>query len=95
MSKHKVELGDEVRCKVTGFKGIVTAIAQHITGCDRADVRPGIKKDGTLADGYWFDLPALEIIKKQKVKPTNVQTVEDAPVRKVGGPPTRSFQAGR
>lgn len=29
-----VRLGDRVRDKVTGFKGIVTCYQKHITGCD-------------------------------------------------------------
>ncbi len=87
-----VELGDEVKCKVTGHKGIVTAIAKCLTGCDRAEVKPPCDKDGKMMDGYWIDLAALEVTKKQKVKPESVQEVADMGSErpKKGGPPTRS-----
>lgn len=88
MGKEVVELGDKVKCKITEFEGIVCAIAKHLTGCDRADVRPsGVDKDGKLKEGYWFDVNALAILKKQVVKAKDVQ--DERPDKK-GGPPSRA-----
>jgi hypothetical protein len=83
-----VELGDEVKCKVTGHRGIATAIAKCLTGCDRVEVKPPVDKDGKMMDGYWIDIAALEVVKKGKIKPEAVQ--EQGAARKLGGPPTRS-----
>lgn len=80
-----IELGDEVSCKITGFTGVATAIAKCLTGCDRVEVRPPIGKDKKLNDSYWFDMDALKLLKKQKVKPVSVQNEV-----KKGGPPQRS-----
>lgn len=86
-----VELGDEVKCKITGFRGIVTGIAKCLTGCDRIDVRAPMKKDGKMGEGYWFDFHAVEIIKKQKVKAQSVQEPAAKNETRKGGPPSRSF----
>lgn len=77
-------LGDEVRCKVTGFKGIVTSTSQCLTGCDRAGVRAPMTKEGKMGEEYWFDIPCLEVLKKGKVKLDNVQQKN-----KPGGPPSQ------
>ena len=85
MSKNKVELGDEVRDVIGGLQGIVTSHAKCLTGCDRVTVRGKVGKDGKLGEEYWFDIDAVKIITKQKIKPVSVQSVE-----KPGGPPTKS-----
>ena len=82
-----IELGDQVKCKITNFSGTVIGIMKCLTGCDRVDVRPGVDKHGKMQDGFMFDIYALELVKKGKVKPENVQS--ENPLKK-GGPPTRS-----
>lgn len=82
------ELGDEVQCKVTGFRGVVTSIAKCLTGCDRVTIQPPITKDGKHADALWFDINAVEILKKAKVKTENVT----GKGRKgKGGPPSKKL----
>lgn len=82
------ELGDEVKCKVTGFTGLVIGVAKHLTGCDRVSVQPNVDKEGKWREGYWLDITAVEIVTKGKVKPEEVQDSE--PNAKVGGPSTSS-----
>lgn len=79
-----VDLGDEVQCKITGFKGVVTSYAKCLTGCDRITIQPNVKKDGKHPEALWFDVAAVTILKKQKVKSKNVQA-ENAK----GGWPTK------
>ena len=62
MTNRLPELGDRVKCKVTGFTGIVTAHAMHIAGCDRLWVDPPIGSDGKMNDGKWFDIDMLSIV---------------------------------
>jgi len=87
MKNDKVELGDEVKCKVTGFRGVVTSIAKCLTGCDRCTIQPPVKRDGKHPDAIWVDVACCEIIKKSKVKTNTVQEL-DGPNKKLGGPPT-------
>lgn len=56
-------LGDKCRDKVTGFTGILTAIATHLTGCDRCWLMP-VAAPGSdkLPDGAWIDIDMLEIV---------------------------------
>lgn len=81
--KNEVELGDEVACKITGYKGVVTAYAKMLTGCDRVIVQPPIDKDGKMVDSTWIDVASVEVIKKRKVKNKDVQG------EKKGGWPTK------
>jgi len=83
--KNIPELGDEVICKVSGFKGIVTSHSKCLTGCDRMGVRAPMTKDGKMGEEYWIDQAALTVVKKGKVKPSDVQ---DQTQPKRGGPPT-------
>lgn len=76
--KDKIELGDEVRDTVTGFKGKAVARTTWISGCDRINVQPPVGKDGKLSETASFDEPMLEIIKKAKVR-------AEMPIKK-GGP---------
>lgn len=62
------ELGDEVKCNLTGFKGIVTAKANYLHGCIRCIVTSKNINPETGPVEFWFDEPQLEVIKKKKVK---------------------------
>lgn len=88
-----VELGDEAKCKISGFQGIVTSIAKCLTGCDRVALRAKMKKDGTIGEEYWFDAAAVDIVHKRVVVPNTVQEPE-SPTKKVGGPITKSNLKG-
>ena len=52
----KVEMGQEVRDRITGFSGFVTGICKYITGCDQILVQPRVKeKDGDFVESRWVD----------------------------------------
>ena len=72
-----VELGDSVKDKVTGFRGVAVARYIFLNGCDRYSVQPGVKKDGTLPEAQTFDEPQLGVIRSRAAKTGN---------RKTGGP---------
>jgi len=71
MTKFTIELGEEVKSSISGFKGIVTSRAEHLNGCNRYWVAPTVKKDGTLPEGMWMDEQELIVTKKKKVKKGN------------------------
>lgn len=61
-----IEMNSKVRDKVTGFTGIVTAIAEHSTGSPRVEVSPQCKKDGSFINERWFD--AARLVKFEVLK---------------------------
>lgn len=62
MSNRLPELGDRVRDKISGFEGVITTHAKHLTGCDRMWVAPKVDRDGKMIDGMWVDIDMLQII---------------------------------
>lgn len=58
----QIKLGDEVKDAITGFRGIVTARASYITGCDQVCVQPMQGSDGTVKDAKWFDDVRVEYV---------------------------------
>ena len=76
----KVQLGDEVKDEVTGYKGI--AICRHIylQGCDRISVQPKISKAEPGPIEASFDEPQL-VVTKAKVVVGNGDIVRGGPAR--------------
>jgi hypothetical protein len=61
----RVELGDLVRCKITGFDGITTQKVYYLQGCVRFCVTPqGLTSDGKMKESHYIDEPQLEIVTK-------------------------------
>lgn len=66
MAKKFKKLGVEVKDKVTGLVGIITARATYITGCDQYLIQP--QGDGTkYPDASWIDDGRLEATDKGMV----------------------------
>jgi hypothetical protein len=74
MKEQNIKLGDEVKCIVTGFKGIAVARCEWLFGCARITIQPYVDKDGKLQDMQTFDEPSLKITKYGKVKPSSNHT---------------------
>jgi len=62
MGEFRIKLGQEVKDRVSGFKGIVVGRTEYLHGCLRLLVQPATKDDGTLIDPLSFDEPDLEVI---------------------------------
>lgn len=73
-----VELGDEVKDRVTGYQGIATSRHTYLQGCDRIGVQKKVGKDGKVPEAQIFDEPQLIIIKPK----VNKRMKSDKP----GGP---------
>ena len=64
-----IKLGDKVRDRVTGFKGIAVGKTTWLTGCDRITVQPeGVTKEGKLFETFSFDVDTLEVVGTRKIK---------------------------
>ena len=62
----KFNLGDEVKCIITGFKGVIVSRTEYFNGCIAYGVKPPIDKEGKLQDNGWLDEPQLELVKENK-----------------------------
>jgi hypothetical protein len=56
----QIQNGDTVKDKVTGFTGVVTGVAEYLTGCRQCCVQPAAK-DGEFKAAHWFDDDRLSI----------------------------------
>jgi hypothetical protein len=58
-----IELGQEVKDKVTGFTGIAISKVIYLNGCVQFCVKPRkTKKDGDMPDGHYIDVEQLEVV---------------------------------
>lgn len=76
----KIQLGDKVKDKVTGFVGIAVAETKFLNGCRRFGVQSDRLKDGLPTDASWFDEPQLTIVKSGVVESASQEQREN------GGP---------
>ncbi len=59
---HKFELGQELRCKITGFQGVAISYLKFISGCVQYCLRPKVGDDGKYPDGTYIDVENLEYV---------------------------------
>ncbi len=67
----RVELGQEVRCKITGFKGIAVARTEFINGCVQYNVAPKwdkAKANNPMEQEISIDETSLELVEEPKKK---------------------------
>jgi len=58
-----IELGQKVKCTITGFTGIATAKIEYLNGCIQFCVKPRIKaKDNTMPEGRYIDVDQLKVV---------------------------------
>lgn len=62
----EIQLGDKVRCKVTGFVGVAISKTEFLNGCIQYDVVPKVTKDNKILDGVSIDEQSLEVVSKKK-----------------------------
>jgi len=61
----EINLGDKVKCKITGFIGIAVAKTEYINGCIQYIVAPKVSKDNKFPEEISIDENSLEVIKKK------------------------------
>lgn len=83
MNDWKFELGDKVKDRVSGFKGIVTSRTEYLNGCQQYGVAPPIDKEGKMLDSYNIDGQQLDLVDAglNKTKPVAKRTTGSAPVK--------------
>lgn len=90
-----INLGDEVKCQITGFKGVAVGSAQYLYGCTKICIQSKMDKDGKFTEPLWFDEGQVIVTKRADGKLYR----EDFELKKVGGPnqsvPTRNLISKR
>ena len=64
----RITLGQTVRDRLTGLKGVATCRSEFLYGCVRIGVQPKEVKDGKPADWVYVDEPQLEVVGTKTVK---------------------------
>ncbi len=62
-----IQMGQRVRDKISGFKGIAVARTTYLNGCDRISVQAKVNNDGEVPEVESFDEPDIESLEP---KPT-------------------------
>jgi hypothetical protein len=68
LNEFKFGLGDEVKDKITGFKGIVRVRSQYLTGCNVYGLQSSkLTKEQKPGEWNYFDEELLLNVKKEKI----------------------------
>jgi len=84
MNIFKLELGSKVKDIISGYKGIIVARSEWVTGCKRYGVQAEACKDSKPIDEQWFDEVRLELMSLPKKIKVSTQPT--------GGPQKESKQ---
>lgn len=77
-----VKLGDKVKDRVTGFKGIAVAKTEWLYGCVRIGVRSQkLNKDGSPITEQWFDEASVTVTSKAPGGPVRPTAPSRDPIR--------------
>lgn len=100
MAKTAIQIGDTAKDIITGFKGVVMAHIQFLTGCDQMGLCPITKKGANEKKEEWqyFDITRLERMNvKRVVIPTQEVVVDGKKKEKPGadGSPGSAGQGRR
>lgn len=67
-AKKKPQLGDVVRCRITGYQGVVLARTDWMNNCPRLTVQAREVKDGKPVDACAFDEPDLDFVEASSLE---------------------------
>ena len=66
-----INLGDKVKCKLTGFTGVAVAKTEFINGCIQYTVVGQAGKDNKYPEEISIDEDSLEVIEKKRARNLN------------------------
>lgn len=78
-----INLGDRVKERISGMKGIVIGKTEWLYGCLRLTIQPEDSKDGKPVESFCVDEPQCELVKVGVIQPQQ-RTPDAAPVRRHG-----------
>lgn len=59
-----MNLGDKVKCKITGYTGILTAVTSYLNGQTNFTLQAPIGADGKFVDAIYANPEQSELIEK-------------------------------
>ena len=65
--RHIELLGFRGKDKVTGFSGVVDTVGFDAYGCIQLSLKPPMCADGTIPQGYWFDVTRIVVDFSERV----------------------------
>jgi len=80
-------LGDEIKDKITGFKGILIHYTEYLFGDPRVEIIPKVLKDGKIPDGIFISDSRIDVVKKGKIQKPEV--IETTKLNRPPGGPSR------
>ncbi len=83
VDKKMIYLGEKVKDKITGFRGVAIAQCVYLNGCVCYEVQPPCGKDGKMPQAIWIDEQQLEAVGR---KPAEKKAIRR---RRPGGPQDR------
>lgn len=86
-----IKLGDRVKDRISGLRGIVVGFYTFLYGCERVAIQPEECKDGKPVEGYTCDAAQCELIDRSAVRgyePPSPQAVRPAGPRADPAPRT-------
>ena len=72
----KFKNGDEVREKVSGFKGVITGTCFYLTGCNQYLISAESKENKEPV-ALWYDEGRIELVENEKIKEKDVEADEN------------------
>lgn len=66
LTEFKITLGSKVKCRITGYEGIVIGRSQWLHGCNTYTVKSKELREGKPIDSVHFDEAALDVVKLAK-----------------------------
>jgi len=65
--RHIELLGFKATDKITGFSGVIDSVCFDAYGYIQISLKPPMKKDGEIPQGYWFDVTRLKVDMSERV----------------------------
>ena len=69
-------LGKVAKDKITGFTGVISAVAFYVTGCTQCAILPQTTKDGAYPEGVYLDEGRLELQPEKGVSMDDLSSKE-------------------
>jgi len=87
-----IQVGDEVKDIVTGYKGIANCTHESLFGYAMVSIQPQGTKDGKIMDPIYFNVGRIEVLKKNKIEPTEKSKEAIKTKKSTGGPSRESIK---
>jgi hypothetical protein len=75
MEPKNIQCGDKVRCKISGYEGIVVCVTVWNNACVRIGVQAQALHDGKPVEAQYFDEGSVDVVQRNVVPPAALVSV--------------------